>query len=109
MTARIGLCGLLSRPLREGGRPITTNGLTRTLLAEPFTRRRARRATIAIRERRRIAEYRRTEVCMAILFQRMRSLTEATSERPLDSSTPVREAVLARTCKDASLAYGRRK
>jgi hypothetical protein len=43
---------------------MTTTGLTRTLLAEPFTLKSTRRATIAIRERRRIAEYRRTEACI---------------------------------------------
>ena len=58
---------------------MTTKGLTRTRLAEPFIRWRARRVTIAIRERRRVAEYRRTEdrsiACMTALSI-LRSPTE---------------------------------
>ena len=39
---------------------MTTTGLTRKMLAEPFILRMARRAVMAIRERRRTFEYRRT-------------------------------------------------
>src|SRR5207247_56784 len=131
--ARIGACGLASLPPRPGGlrapngsslcrvgpgprtlAAMTTKGLTRAMLAEPFTLWRARRVTIAIRERRRVAEYRRTEVssitstgtATPIL---LRSPLEATSAGPSpdqrsweDQYSRVRATIFRLPADDAS-------